>query len=136
MNNVQPQVVSQQPPIQSSATNLPPNSEIIQGGNADGLPDTQFDSEQLGVGISVEMEHTKDINVAKEIAKDHLKADKDYYRKLAKMDADARLAESSLTPDLNQPAIPAEAVVVTPIPDPTPISTYGGNAVFLMILGC
>jgi hypothetical protein len=132
MENQLPQVPSQ-PPIQQSAPNLPPTPEIIQGGKSDGLPDTQFDSEQLGVGISVEMEHTKDINVAKEIAKDHLKSDPEYYRKLAKMDADAALAQGSSQNNL--PPIPAEAVITVPIPDPVQISVYG-NTVFLMILGC
>lgn len=54
----------------------------IPGGLADGKPTTDFNSEQLKAGIRVEMEHTDDPDVAREIAMDHLSEDPDYYRKL------------------------------------------------------
>lgn len=44
----------------------------IPGGRADSMPDSMFDQSQLQKGIEVEMEHTKDKDLAKEIAKDHL----------------------------------------------------------------
>lgn len=62
-----------------------PLQEVMPGGEADNVPDTEFDPEALAQGIKHEMEHTKDEQVAKEIVKDHLKEDKDYYSKLEKM---------------------------------------------------
>ena len=41
-----------------------------------------FDLTELAMGIQVEMEHTDDVEVAWEIATDHLDADKKYYSKL------------------------------------------------------
>jgi hypothetical protein len=43
----------------------------------------------LKKGMKVEMEHTTDVNVAKEIAFDHLYEDPKYYDKLAKMEAES-----------------------------------------------
>ncbi len=61
--------------------------EVIPGGLAEGKPDSDFDPEQLMDGMRVEMEHSGDPKKAREIAKDHLAEDKDYYKKLAKMEA-------------------------------------------------
>jgi hypothetical protein len=41
---------------------------------------------QLRMGVEVEMEHTDDIDLASEIAKDHLVEDPDYYTKLQKVE--------------------------------------------------
>jgi hypothetical protein len=57
-------------------------------GEHDFEPDSDFDAEQLKRGIEVEKEHTKSILVAKLIAKDHLKEDKWYYKKLATIEND------------------------------------------------
>ena len=57
-------------------------SEKIKGGIGDKRPDSDFDAKQLKSGIKVEMEHTKDPDIAKEIAKDHLSEDPNYYNKL------------------------------------------------------
>lgn len=53
--------------------------EKLPGGEGDSRPDSDFDANQLAKGISVEMEHTDDRGVAKEIAKDHLSEVKNYY---------------------------------------------------------
>ena len=54
------------------------------------VPDEKFDAEQLAMGVKVEMEeHTDDPELAKQIAKAHLVEIKDYYTRLAKMEADA-----------------------------------------------
>ena len=58
------------------------NYDAVPGGLADGIPDFVFDSMELARGIEVELEHTTDINVAKDIAKDHLLEDRNYYKKL------------------------------------------------------
>jgi len=50
----------------------------IPGGNADNQPDSRYDKDQLGKGIKVEMEHTTDKDLSKEIAKDHLEESKDF----------------------------------------------------------
>jgi len=50
----------------------------IPGGYADNKSDEKYDKEQLGKGIGVEMEHTDDWEVAKEISKDHLEESKDF----------------------------------------------------------
>ncbi|MFN5459247.1 MAG: DUF5661 family protein [Bacteroidota bacterium] len=60
--------------------------EKMKGGLGDNRPDSDFDAEQLKNGIKVEMEHTKDAKVAKEIAKDHLSEDPNYYKKLKKIE--------------------------------------------------
>jgi len=45
----------------------------------DTRPDTDYDPEQLAMGIKVEMEHTDDPEVAKVIAKTQLDEDPKYY---------------------------------------------------------
>jgi hypothetical protein len=62
-------------------------TDIIPGGKGDHRPDEDFDPEQLWAGIQIESEHTDSLDVAKEIAKDHLTEDKEYYIKLKKMEA-------------------------------------------------
>ena len=47
-------------------------AERLPGGKAEGQPDAKYDQQQLRDGTEVEMEHTDDPEVAKEIAKDHL----------------------------------------------------------------
>jgi Protein of unknown function (DUF5661) len=61
---------------------------VISGGKADYQPDHKFPSEQLEKGMKVEMEHTSNKEIAKEIAKDHLVEDMRYYDKLAKVHKD------------------------------------------------
>lgn len=58
--------------------------DVIPGGKADMMDDEQFDKDQLEIGIAVEMEHTNDRDMAKEIAKDHLQEHPDYYTRLIK----------------------------------------------------
>jgi hypothetical protein len=61
-------------------------SEKIKGGLGDKRPDSDFDAEQLKNGIKIGKEHTKDEQIAKEIAKDHLSEDPNYYKKLKKIE--------------------------------------------------
>jgi hypothetical protein len=53
--------------------------DLIPGGYGDNKPDSDFDEIQLKIGQQVEMEHTNDPKKAKEVAKDHLSKDKNYY---------------------------------------------------------
>lgn len=57
----------------------------LPGGLADKSKPTDFDPEQLRMGIEVEMEHTASRKVAREIAMDHLKEDPRYYTKLKRV---------------------------------------------------
>jgi len=56
--------------------------DSMEGGLADDVLDSDFSSDALTNGTKVELEHTDDEVLAKEIAKDHLKEDPLYYDKL------------------------------------------------------
>ena len=56
--------------------------DLLQGGKADNIPDREFSPSSLSEGASHEHEHTNKNQVAKEIAKDHLSEDPDYYKKV------------------------------------------------------
>lgn len=62
------------------------SKDKIPGGKADKEKDSKYDKDQLNKGVKVEMEHTDDKELAKEIAKDHLEEDGKYYDKLEKID--------------------------------------------------
>lgn len=67
--------------------------ELIKGGMGDGktlrdiakLHNVELSAieDQFKMGQKVEMEHTTDVRIAKEIARDHLTEDPQYYTKLA-----------------------------------------------------
>ena len=56
------------------------------GGAGDNKPDEMFSESELSRGTKHEMEHTSNRNIAKEIAKDHLSEDPEYYKKLERME--------------------------------------------------
>lgn len=60
--------------------------DIMPGGKGDNKPDSDFDPKELKKGIKHELEHTKNRKIAKEIAKDHLSEDPNYYTKLKKLE--------------------------------------------------
>lgn len=62
----------------------------IKGGYADGMPDSKFNKRQLRKGTKVEMEHTNNPKIAKEIAKDHLVEIPNYYTHLERMERQAK----------------------------------------------
>lgn len=64
-------------------------AEMIVGGEADYEPNSAFDAEQLLEGAEEELEHTDNMNLAIEIAKDHLKEMPDYYERLEEMEEEA-----------------------------------------------
>jgi len=70
----------------------------LPGGKADKNQPTDFDPKELAMGIRVEMEHTKNARLAKEIAMDHLKEIPDYYTRLAKMEKGAGVSECAGSP--------------------------------------
>ena len=58
----------------------------LPGGKADKKKPEDFNQEQLKKGIIVEMEHTRDKQLATEISMDHLTEFEDYYVELEKME--------------------------------------------------
>lgn len=71
------------------------NLNKIPGGLADKKKPDDFDQDQLNKGIKVELEHTNDINIATEIAMDHLTEDPMYYKKLERVEKESRGNPSS-----------------------------------------
>jgi hypothetical protein len=61
-------------------------TEYILGGKGDFKPDSLFNKKQLMKGMKVEMEHTHNKSIAKEIAKDHLTEHPKYYVYLERME--------------------------------------------------
>lgn len=59
--------------------------ERIPGGRAAGRRPRDFNRRQLRAGTRIEMEHTPNRAVAREIAMDHLTEDSRYYSKLCRM---------------------------------------------------
>jgi len=60
------------------------NLQNLVGGVGDKVTPDMVDPVALALGTQVEMEHTSDVNVAREIAIDHLTEDPQYYTKLVK----------------------------------------------------
>ena len=58
------------------------SNDKIKGGVGDNHSFNEVDEKELEMGIEVEMEHTDDKEIAKEIALDHLIEDPKYYTKL------------------------------------------------------
>jgi len=71
--------------------------EKIPGGLAKGKEPSDFDQGQLAKGTKVELEHTDDKAVAREIAEDHLTEDPDYYKKLEKIEKHAEMSSLEKT---------------------------------------
>lgn len=68
---------------QRSLADVPQASwDYLPGGKGDWRPDNVFDPVEVARGVKVEMEHTSNPDIAKEIAKDHLTEDPAYYLKL------------------------------------------------------
>jgi hypothetical protein len=63
--------------------NLIKKNKLV-GGRGDFTSTGEIDPTQLSTGIQIEMEHTNDPDIAKEIAIDHLTKDSEYYIKLIK----------------------------------------------------
>ncbi len=65
---------------------------MLKTGRHQDVPDSEYDPEQLKMGIEVEHEHTDCPHLAKEIAKDHLAEIPDYYTRLKKMEDEGKAA--------------------------------------------
>jgi len=62
--------------------------DLLAGGKTKGKK-LKVDPEQLKTGIKIELEHTKDPQIAEKIARDHLFEIPDYYTRLKKMESGA-----------------------------------------------
>jgi len=62
------------------------DKQKLKGGKGDNRPDSDFDAKDLEDAIEHKLEHTKDRKIAKEIAKDHLSEDPNYYKKTKKIE--------------------------------------------------
>jgi hypothetical protein len=60
------------------------SEEKLVGGEGDNKADSLFRKKELAKGVKHEGEHTKDKSIAKEIAKDHLSENEEYYSELDK----------------------------------------------------
>jgi ADP-dependent phosphofructokinase/glucokinase len=69
------------------------NKQYIKKGLAFDKKFTEFDADpdELKKGIKIELEHTDDENIAKEIALDHLAEIPDYYTRLVSMEKQAEM---------------------------------------------
>jgi hypothetical protein len=67
--------------VYTSVTNaVKPKRPALSLSGKDPRSDSDYDPEQLKIGIEVESEHTDDPEVAAFIARDHLDERKDYYK--------------------------------------------------------
>lgn len=92
----------------------------LEGGKAEEEPDKakNLDPQQLSRGVEVEMEHTRQPEVSKEIATDHLTEIPDYYTRLDEMEEEA--LEDGGEEEEEGPAPSREAVIAFLRSQPTP----------------
>lgn len=113
--------------------------DMIPGGKGDKAKPSDFDPEQLKMGIEVELEHAKNNRrLAREIAMDHLSEDPRYYTKLKKVHKEHAYMRSGmhsfeellemmssvnawLTEGATPPPPPAAAFRTVPKKDPAPV---------------
>lgn len=70
-------------------------ADLIAGGQAEGLSPQNFNAQQLAAGQKIEMEHTNNPAVAREIAEDHLTEFPNYYPALKKMEKHLEIEKES-----------------------------------------
>jgi len=80
---------------------IAPVEDYLTGGLADNDSPSEFDPKELEMGIPVEMEHTNNPEIAREIAMDHLRENPHYYTWYNKIEQDnmARAAHKVLPKD-------------------------------------
>lgn len=74
--------------------------DLLRGGEADNVPDREFSAQKLTQGTKHEHEHTDNDQIAKEIAKDHLSEDPDYYEKVEEIEKGGRDERKGVLKDL------------------------------------
>lgn len=86
----------------------------IPGGLADDVPEDEFDLGQLDKGTEVEMEHTDDSDIAREITKDHLVEDSNYYDRLEEMEEGFESPEDDIIKEEDKGAYFIEDSAIAP----------------------
>jgi hypothetical protein len=76
--------------IKTSQWETMARNDKVPGGKGDEAKEADVDPDQLSKGTEIELEHTNDRALAKEIAIDHLMEFPDYYDRLEKMEQDAK----------------------------------------------
>ena len=71
-------------PVQRTPVKHAARQDFLRGGKADRIPARAFDPQQLTLGTIIEMEHTHNVRLAQEIARDHLAENPNYYRLLSR----------------------------------------------------
>lgn len=74
--------------------------DLLPGGEADNLPDRDFSAPALAEGAKHEHEHTRNDQIAKEIAKDHLSEDPQYYKKVEEIEKGAEEPPKAKKPNI------------------------------------
>jgi hypothetical protein len=77
-------------------------ADLLPGGAADDKPDTAFPADKLQEGAEHEREHTRNPEIAKEIAKDHLSEEPNYYAEHQKDDDPQKIEKKARSVYLNQ----------------------------------
>jgi len=88
--------------IHGSSARSAQRKDLIPGGKSDEADVQDFDPAQMAMGQAVEMEHTDDPQLAREIAMDHLKEFPDYYTRLKKMEDQAKSGQKIMLAQVNQ----------------------------------
>jgi len=94
--------------VYSMLTSFVSGEEKIPGGKADGLDESEFPEKAIEMGERVEMEHTNDPEVAREITKDHLVESPEYYEYLDKMEEEMK-GKGSRTAAVRFRTVPQES---------------------------
>jgi hypothetical protein len=88
------------------------SKDLLPGGQADNMPDSKFNKKKLHHAQKHEMEHTKSPAIAKEVAKDHMLEDENYYKKIEKIEKLGKLLK--LATMRSYTASTSDADVTTP----------------------
>ena len=81
-------------------------------GKHNNVPDNKFDLKELNRGIEVEQEHTDDLEIAKNIAKDHLVEIQNYYTLLDEMEAKGKKMQQKQKPESKTASVSARLLAI------------------------
>lgn len=88
-DNNEPDTKYSEPEVKELEDEKEKVGDVLGGGLGDDKSPKEFDTQQIVMGVQVELEHTNDPMIAMEIAIDHLTEIPDYYTRLKKMEDNA-----------------------------------------------
>lgn len=93
MGDISPEAAMDDMPPEESGIEpeMEASCDTLEGGIGDDAEPSQFNPEQVAIGVRTEMEHTKDPKIALEITLDHLTEIPDYYTRLDTMETQATM---------------------------------------------